>query len=137
MRVLGIDYGAARIGIALGDTDSRIASPWCVLERREKSLEGVLEKLKEVITVEKIELLVIGVPRRLHDQTEESAQVKEVQAFIQALQALALPIIEENETWSTQLAARQLRERGERGKRDDLAAAVILQSYLDRYALSA
>lgn len=135
MRVLGIDYGAARVGIALGDTDTRIASPWCVLDG--KNPEELLVKIKGIAEEEHVASLVVGVPRRLHDQEEESAQSQEVRAFIVQLHVLKLPVIEENETWSTQLAARQMRDRGEKGKRDDLAAAVILQSYLDRYGVSA
>jgi putative Holliday junction resolvase len=135
MRILGIDYGAARIGIALGDTETRIASPWQVLDGRDQDL--ALSQLKKLIPEEHIEALVVGVPRRLHNQEEESAQVKEVRTFILKLHQLELPVFEENETWSTQLAARQMQDRGEKGKRDDLAAAVILQSYLDRYGLSA
>lgn len=134
MRVLGIDYGSARIGIALGDTDSRIASPWQVLKNDGSA--SVLEGLKQIVQTERIEALVVGMPRRLHDQTEESAQTLEVRSFVLELHAIELPVFEENETWSTQLAARQMHERGEKGKRDDLAAAVILQSYLDRYGLS-
>ena len=134
MRVLGIDYGAARIGIALGDTDSRIASPWQIIENRD--FEVVEQKLLMIIQTEGIKTLVIGLPRRLHDQQEESAQVQEVRNFITRLSVLGLPIVTENETWSSQLAARYVQDRGEKGKRDDLAAVVILQSYLDRYGLS-
>lgn len=135
MRVLGIDYGAAHVGIALGDTDSCIASPWKVLDGRDRKV--MLQELVHIIQAERVEAIVVGMPRRLHDQAEESAQTQEVRAFILELHELALPVFEENETWSTQVAARQMKDRGEKGKRDDLAAAVILQSYLDRYALSA
>lgn len=135
MRVLGIDYGAARIGIALGDTESCIASPWKILDGRDR--KTLMQELIQIIQAERVEALVVGMPRRLHDQAEESTQTQEVRAFIFGLHELALPVFEENETWSTQLAARQMKDRGEKGKRDDLAAAVILQSYLDRYALSA
>lgn len=136
MRILGLDYGAARIGIALGDTDSRIASPWMVLAHP-KTMHELRVELQTIIKAEQVEALVVGMPRRLHNQAEESAQAQAVRRFILELHALNLPVFEENETWSTQLAARQMQDRGERGKRDDLAAAVILQSYLDRYGVSA
>jgi putative Holliday junction resolvase len=136
MRILGLDYGAARIGIALGDTDSRIASPWKVLSHP-KTMEELRAELTTIIRAEQVQALVVGMPRRLHDQTEESEQARAVRQFVLELHALELPVFEENETWSTQLAARQMRDRGEKGKRDDLAAAVILQSYLDRYGVSA
>lgn len=136
MRILGLDYGAARIGIALGDTDSRIASPWKVLPHP-KTMEELRAELTTIIRAEQVQALVVGMPRRLHDQAEESEQTRAVRQFVLELHALELPVFEENETWSTQLAARLMRDRGERGKRDDLAAAVILQSYLDRYGVSA
>ncbi len=134
MRVLGIDYGRARIGVALGDTDSRIASPWTVIAVRD--LDSARRELATIIAQEGVERVVVGVPRRLHDQSEESAQTKEILSFVELLRADTWEVVTENETWSTKIAARQQQELGQKGKRDDLAATAILQSYLDRYGLS-
>lgn len=134
MRVLGIDYGAARIGIALGDTDSCIASPWSVIDAKVPA--QALLALQELIRAERVESLVVGMPRRLHDQRQESKQTQEVRRFMESLVGFGLPIFEQNETWSSKFAARQVQELGQKGKRDDLAAAIILQSYLDRYGVS-
>jgi putative holliday junction resolvase len=129
MRILGIDYGAARIGMALGDTESRIASPWGVIEVA--SERDTLATLREIVARDEVAQIVIGVPRPLRDQSSESDQTREVRAFIASLASLHIPITEADETLSSKLAATQVAERGERGKRDDLAAAAILQSYLD------
>lgn len=129
MRLLGIDYGSSRIGLALGDTDSRIASPWGVIDVT--SREETLAKLREIIARDEVEQIVIGVPRPLHDQAGENEQVRAVRSFIASLASLHIPVIEADETLSSKLAATQMQDRGERGKRDDLAAAAILQSYLD------
>jgi putative holliday junction resolvase len=130
MRIIGIDYGRARIGVALGDTETKIASPWNVMVN--ESLEDTIERLRLLATQEKVELFVIGVPRPLGDQTRETDQAKEIRVFAEALRAAGLSVVEENETWTTALAATQAAEMGERKKRDDLAAAAILQTYLDR-----
>ena len=135
MRVLGLDYGSARTGIALGDTETRIASPWCVLEMKDR--EKMLQALEVIIKDEKIEMLVLGVPRPLADQQRTTAQTKEVQDFQLSLDRFGLPVIQENETWSSKLAAQYTRELEQKGKRDDLAAVAILQSYLDRHGVSA
>lgn len=130
MRILGIDYGAKRVGLALGDTESRLASPWGVIEWDDKLT--LIAKLHDICVRDLVEAVVVGVPRPLGDQASASAQTREVENFIRDLKALSLPIHEEGEALSSQLAARQVREAGEKGKRDDLAAAAILQTWLDR-----
>lgn len=130
MRVLGIDYGARRVGIALGDTESRIASPWTVIET--DSRLDLMRRLHEIVALEKIETVVVGVPRPLGDRSRETDQAKEIRSFIEDLKAQGVPVVESDETLSSKLAAAQMRERGQSGKRDDLAAAAILQSWLDR-----
>jgi len=71
------------------------------------------------------------VPQPLRDRTRETDQAKEIRSFIEDLKAQGVPIVEADESLSSKLAASQMRERGESGKRDDLAAAAILQSWLD------
>ncbi len=133
MRVLGIDYGSKRVGVALGDTESRIASPWSIIEV-DSRLE-VLRRIMDFVKNEGAEKIVVGVPRPLGDQKFENEQVKEVRLFIKDLEAQGIPVEEADETLSSKLAAGQMIERGEKGKRDDLAAAAILQSWLDGHAL--
>jgi putative Holliday junction resolvase len=134
MRILGIDYGAARVGVALGDTETKIASPWRVIANDD--VEETIDRLGEIAKQENVEQFVVGIPRPLADQTRETDQAKEIRAFIEQLARLGLPVEEENETLSSAMAATQAKEMGETKKRDDLAATVILQSYLDRYELS-
>jgi putative Holliday junction resolvase len=128
MRVLGIDYGASRVGVALGDTESRVASPWKVLE----NTETLVSDISALAAAEGAEKIIVGMPRPLQDQRRETEQAREIQAFIARLHEVGLPVEEENETWSSVTAARMAHELGDKEKRDDLAAAVILQQYLDR-----
>ena len=130
MRILGIDYGSARIGVALGDTENKIASPWRVIANED--VDDAVLQIGELAKTEHAEKIVIGVPFPLSDQTRVTDQAKEVRAFAEKLKAAGLPVEEENETLSTAMAASLAKELGETGKRDDLAATAILQSYLDR-----
>lgn len=132
MRVLGIDYGRERVGVALGDTETRLASPWTVVHA--KTNPEVVAALCEIVLRERVTRIVVGVPRPLDGSPYANAQLEEVRAFIEALRALDVGIEEEDERLTSRLAAAQVRERGEKGKRDDLAAAAILQSWLDRQA---
>lgn len=130
MRVLGIDYGEKRVGIALGDTESNVASPWGTLTN-----EGALPlvaKIHEIVTRDLVEAIVVGIPRPLRDSSKENDQVREVRKFIAGLEGLGVPVHEEDETLTSRIAARQAEEMGEREKRDDLAAAAILQTWLDK-----
>ncbi len=131
MRILGIDYGEKRVGLALGDTDSRIATPWAVLPN--EGTLPLLAKIHEIVTRDLVEEIVIGVPRPLKDQASENQQVRAVREFAEQLKGLGLPIHEENEVLTSRLAAQQAAQAGERDKRDDLAAANILQTWLDRH----
>ncbi len=134
MRILGIDYGSRRTGIALGDTEAKIASPWRVIEAEE--IADVIREIETIIQQEQIGQLIVGIPRPLRDRDQENGQVIAVKHFITELRKLSLPVHEEDEALSSGLAGQQMLERGQKGKRDDLAAAVILQSWLDRHAVS-
>lgn len=134
MRLLGVDYGRGRIGLALGDTDSRLATPLEVLKASGGSLLNLVERLVQVAKTEGITDIVMGVPFPLHDQAQETAQAREIRDVIEACRKAGLTVHEENETWSTRLAERQAHAGERRGPADDLAATAILQSYLDRTA---
>lgn len=129
MRILGIDYGSARVGVALGDAETRVASPWRIIAN--ESDEDVVARLVDLAKVEKVTRFVVGVPRPLGDQARETGQAKKIREFIALLSGSGIETIESDETLTSKIAADQVREMGERGKRDDLAAAAILQHYLD------
>ena len=129
MRVLGIDYGEKNVGIALGDTESKIATPWGVLPN-EGSLP-LLSRLHDIVARDLVEAIVVGIPRPLRDSRLENDQVREVRKFMAGLEGLGVKIHEEDEALTSKIAARQAQEMGEKEKRDDLAAAAILQSWLD------
>lgn len=132
MRVLGIDYGARRVGLAIGDTESRIASAWGIITWDDQLT--LLAKIHDVLKRDLVELIVIGIPRPLRQSGNENDQVREIRTFVEALSGLGCRVVEQDETMSSQLAARYTQEMGEKGKRDDLAAVAILQTWLDKNA---
>jgi putative Holliday junction resolvase len=129
--ILGIDFGARRIGIAVSDSGV-VATPHSVMRN-----EGdVVEKLAHLATQLEAGLLVVGIPRRTH----ASANDRKYRDFADALrQKTCKPVVLWDESLSTVEAAERLRASG-RSRReaqkdiDMHAAAVILQSYLDDQA---
>jgi len=130
MRILGIDYGSKRVGLALGDTESKIATPWSVLPN--EGALPLLARIHEIVERDLVEQIVVGIPRPLKDPVVENEQVREVRKFMVGLKGLNLPVHEEDETLTSELARKQAAETGDTTKRDDLAAAAILQTWLDR-----
>jgi putative Holliday junction resolvase len=130
MRVLGIDYGSARVGLALGDTDARIASAWEVLEN--DGTDVLLEKIKDILKRETAEKVVVGIPRPLSDASAMNDQVRDILAFVERLRATGVDIETFDESLTSRIASQQARESGRRGSQDDLAAAAMLQGWLDK-----
>jgi putative Holliday junction resolvase len=142
VRVLGIDYGARRVGLALSDATGTLASPWRLMER------PVSERATLVLLVREIESLaaeddglgavVIGWPRRL-DGTP-THQTPLVEALARELKSrLAVPVVLQDERLSSheadsRLAVRERDWRQRKRKLDAAAAAVVLQDYLDHQA---
>ncbi len=129
MRLIGLDYGSARIGISLGDTLTRVASPWRIMIN--DSVEDTVQRLQELMKHEQAEAIVVGIPHPLGDQSRITNQAQEILTFIEKLRESGFVVYEKDETLTSKVAADQVREMGGRGKRDDLAAAAILQNYLD------
>jgi len=129
MRALGIDYGSKRVGVALGDTDSKVASPWGVVPN--EGALALVARLKEIVDRDEVKTIIVGIPRPLRDTSAENEQVRAVRMFIESLKGLGVDVVEADETLTSRLAAKQAEEMGEREKRDDLAAAAILQTWLD------
>ena len=139
MRVLGIDYGARRIGLALSDATATLASPWRLVQRPPSEAETLRLMIKEIIALvnddDGLEAVVIGWPRRLDGSPTD--QTKQVEAFARAIEAqIAVPVVLQDERLSSheaesRLAARESDWRKRKAKLDAAAAAIILQDFLD------
>lgn len=132
-RLLGLDLGERRIGLAVSDETGTIASALGVYTRR--SVEGDLDYLRKLVEREGIERVVVGLPLNMDGSLGPKA--KEAQAFKRRLEeALKLPVELFDERLTTQEAERVLLEadlsrKRRKGVRDQLAAVLILQGYLD------
>ncbi|MEC4273520.1 Holliday junction resolvase RuvX [Adlercreutzia sp. R25] len=136
MRVMALDIGEVRVGVAVSDPAERVASPVCVLPAAEvlagaKSFRRVLEDWEP-------ELLVCGLPLTLAG--EEGPQAARIRANAAAIgEAAGIPHVFADERLSSAEAKRSLREKGlsekdMRGKVDMIAASLFLQSWLDERA---
>lgn len=123
MKILALDYGAARTGVAVSDETGTIARPVGVVERA-ASPDG-LERIRAIVAGEEAELLVVGLPLTLRG--EHGAQARETEAFVQALRAaLDVPVETYDERFTTSIAERSAGAAAE----DARAAAHLLDSYL-------
>jgi putative Holliday junction resolvase len=138
-RVLGIDVGERRIGLAISDVSGTLARPLRTLEVRDMTdgIEGVVAAIDALAREDEgLTAVVVGIPRRL-DGTANEATAR-VTRFVDLLRAGApVPVELEDERLSSREAEQllSLRERDWRkrkAKLDAAAAAVILQDYLDR-----
>lgn len=129
MNILGIDFGLKKIGLALSDSESKLAVPWGTMEVK-SSLDKVVEKIKDLCQREKVGKIVIGLP--------ESGLVEKIKRFGDNLtQATNLPVFFEDESLTSKEALAKMIESGikkkaRRKKEDQIAAALILQNYLER-----
>lgn len=133
MRVLAIDHGTKRMGIALSDPSGIIAQPLEFIPA--EPFAKLLDRLKELIRDKQVEMILIGMPRNMDGSYGPAAQ--KVQQFAAALKdAIAIPI----KTWDERLTSAQanrfllegnVRRQDRKEKVDKAAAAILLQSYLD------
>jgi putative Holliday junction resolvase len=133
MRVLAIDYGSQRIGLALSDPTGTLARPLPFVAAA--SDVKLARELTGIVAQQEVHLILLGLPRNMDGSLGEAAA--KVQAFAAVLgQATPVRIQLIDERLSTVQASRQLQESGknarqQRGRIDSEAAAVLLQGYLD------
>ncbi len=136
MRILALDHGTKRIGVALSDELKMIAQPLEFIAA--EPFAGFLERLKQLLREKEVELVLVGMPRNM-DGSYGPAALK-VQDFVAALnRAITVPI----QTWDERLTSAQanrfliegnVRREKRKEKVDKTAAAILLQSYLDSLA---
>src|ERR1051325_5594931 len=136
MRILALDHGTKRVGIAISDELKMIAQPLEYIAP--EPFTDFAERLKQIIREKEVELILIGMPRNM-DGSYGPAALK-VQEFIAVLKdKVAVPI----KTWDERLTSAQaqrfliqggVRRQDRKQKVDKTAAAILLQSYLDSLA---
>lgn len=139
VRVLGVDYGERRIGLALSDATGLLASPWKTIAN-DANVGAAAQRLAVEINAliaedDGLSVVVIGLPRRLTGEAND--QTGRVQKLAERLRAeISLPIELQDERLTSHaadeiLAARERDWRKRQRQLDAMAAALILQDYLD------
>lgn len=138
MRVLGIDFGQRRIGLAMSDASGTLATPVRTIERQDADIDLVtlvVQAIQEMGRDERIDQLVVGLPRRLDGSDND--QTPRVRAFAAALELRSgLPVELQDERLTSRAAEERLalRDRDWRKRKarlDAAAAAIVLQDWLD------
>jgi putative Holliday junction resolvase len=130
-RVLGIDLGLVRVGVAISDELGLLAHPLETIARREAA-----PRIAQIAKEKNVSAIVVGIPRHMSGASGQSAQ--DALAFVEKLRpSVACDVLTIDERLSTVAANRALRDAGRktrqtRGYVDQVAAQMILQTYLDQ-----
>ena len=133
MRVLGVDHGEKRIGIAISDPTGTIAGPLSVIRHVSRSVDAA--QVATLASEQQAELIVIG--QSFDEEGRANAAGRRAERFAEALKSqTALPVVLWDESLSTADARdftiqADVPRKKRRGHLDEAAAAIILQSYLD------
>ncbi|MGD9632989.1 MAG: Holliday junction resolvase RuvX [Pirellulales bacterium] len=133
LRLAGIDYGTVRIGIALADTEVRIAGPFENYNRRSPKLDA--EYFQQLAREERIDRFVVGLP--VHLSGAESEKSREARAFgewLAAATGVGVEYFDERYTTSQAdeiLGGAKLTKKQRQARRDQLAAQIMLTAYLE------
>lgn len=133
-RIVGIDPGSARIGLAISDELGSIAFPRETIQAR-GGYQDAARRVREALSEDEISLAVVGLPLRLDGSEGEAA--RRARAFGEILgEALGVEVVFWDERLTTVAAERSLRDMGRRGSKsrdvvDQSAATILLQGYLD------
>ena len=136
MRILGLDYGSVTVGVAVSDTLRVTAQPLETITRKdENKLRQTCARIEQLIAEYEVESIVLGYPKNMNDSVGERAKkTEEFKAMLE--RRTGLPVTLWDERLTTVAAERVLMESGVRRENrkaviDQVAAALILQGYLD------
>jgi putative Holliday junction resolvase len=132
-RLLGVDYGTVRVGLAVSDPEHRIASPLATYERRGR--QGDEHYFRKLVEEEEVGRIVVGLP--VHTDGHEGAKAVEARKFGTWLaEVTGLPVVYFDERFTTVeaegfLLSAGLTSKRRKARRDRVAAQILLQSFLD------
>lgn len=139
MRIIGLDYGTKTVGVAISDENHIIASPHMTIERKHANkLRQTYAQIEKLIDEYEVEKIVLGYPKNMNNT--EGERVEATREFMEALERrTGLPVVLVDERLTTKEADRILEATGvaksaRKEHIDKMAAAIILQNYLDKEA---
>lgn len=129
-KILAIDYGEKRVGLATADSEARVALPFGILEN--KGIKGLLVKIAEICQAENVNQVVVGLPMGLVSKPTE--QTEKVEKFISILKEnINLPVERQSELFTSRQARGIFKDAGVKKRHiDESAATLILSDYLER-----
>ena len=133
MKILSIDYGEKRVGLAISDENEKLASRFLTVEN--KSLDNLIKKIKNVVLEKDISKIILGIPIGFKGESAQTRDIKEFSANLSG--NIDIPIIEINEIFTSKMAEENLKKAGVKSEEikkiiDQEAARIILQDYLDK-----
>ena len=132
-RILGLDIGDSRIGVALSDPQGILASPLTIINREDDS--AALKAITDIISQRQVSQVIVGLPRSMDGSIGEQAE--KVKAFTQKLSSHTEVPVDFRDERLTTLSAKRLmqavntKKTRKKARHDAIAAALILQGYLD------
>lgn len=132
-RILALDFGTKRVGVAISDPLKLFAKPYSVIPNT--GLKDILKALQDIISEQSVECLVIGMPYAIDGS--HTPKTTETEDFvIKVKESLTIPVFTWDERYSSQEAEAELKQMGKswqeaRQMVDAMAAAMILKSYLE------
>jgi len=141
MRILGIDFGDSRVGIAVSDPFGWTAQAVETIKNKEGSINGPIQRIMELIEKYEVKRIVVGYPKNMNGTIGERAEkteefIKKMNNVLQKNKISGIDIIKWDERLSTVAANRTMTEAGVKASRkkglvDQIATVYILQGYLD------
>ena len=136
MRIMGLDYGTKTVGVAVSDDRLLIAQPYETITRdNPRQLRKTLQRIEAIIAEKEVGEIVLGLPLNMDDtEGERAADTREFQAMLERRTLLPVHMVDERLTTveADQILAEMEVPRSERKAYiDKIAAAIILQSFLD------
>lgn len=126
-RILGIDYGRSKTGVAISDPDNTFAIPRDSIKVH--SIEALVSHLASICLSDKIQKIIVGLPKTL--KGEETKQTKETRNFINLLKKRVKIDIEEFDERLTTVQSQKIIKGNKKLDEDSISAQIILQNYLD------
>jgi len=133
MKILSIDYGSKKTGLAISDENGKLASRFLTLEN--KSSGNLIKEIKNIILEKNISEIVLGIPIGFKGESAQTKNIKEFSAKLN--ENIEISITEVNEIFTSKMAEENLRKAGVKSGKikkiiDQEAARIILQDYLDK-----